>query len=175
MQSPTVLSFYRMHENVVVPKKATEFSSCFDLRAFLELNDSLVAYDSDNLATSVPVVRADEFKYFVIKPRMRVLVPTGLIFDIQTGYSMRFHPRSGLSLKNALILANCEGVIDADYVDPSAIILYNGSDVEQTIFNGDRLCQAEVVKDEEVELIEIMSPPSQKSSRNGGFGSSGRN
>jgi dUTP pyrophosphatase len=42
-------------------------------------------------------------------PQERALIPTGLIFDIPEGYSIRIHPRSGMALKYGLILANCRG------------------------------------------------------------------
>ena len=38
-----------------------------------------------------------------------VLIPTGLIFDIPEGYSVRLHSRSGLRWKDGIYLTNCEG------------------------------------------------------------------
>jgi dUTP pyrophosphatase len=165
------LGVYRKSEHASIPKKATDFASCFDLRACLMEIDSLIGYDSYNnkIVVAVRSGRA------TIPAHARVLVPTGLIFDIPEGFSTRFHPRSGLSFKNALVLGNQEGVIDADYIDPSMIILYNGADIEQDISHDDRLCQAELVKDLEHEIEEIFVAPSQKTNRIGGFGSSGRN
>jgi deoxyuridine 5'-triphosphate nucleotidohydrolase len=165
------LGVYRKSEHASIPKKATGFASCFDLRACLMEIDSLIGYDRYNRKIEIEVRSG----LALIPDGARVLIPTGLIFDIPEGYSMRFHSRSGLSLKNALVLGNHEGVIDADYVDPSMIILYNGADVSQYVSHDDRLCQAEVVKDLEHEIEEIFVAPSQKTDRIGGFGSSGRN
>jgi dUTP pyrophosphatase len=106
-------------------------------------------------------------------PGDRVLVPTGLIFDIPAGHSLRIHPRSGLSYKQGLVLANLEAVIDSDYIEETFIILTNQSDVDQTIYHGDRIAQAELIKSEEYVLWEIFDAPTQKTDRVGGLGSTG--
>jgi len=56
-------------------------------------------------------------------------VPTGLIFDIPLGFSLRIHPRSGLSYRRGISLSNCEGVIDSDYVEQTFVSVINNSDV----------------------------------------------
>ena len=170
------LGFYKNHPLVMDPEKSTEFAACFDIRAFFYHKEELLSYTRTNHKTTTLVnydAASDEY-FFTIEPFARVLVPTELIFDIPVGYSMRFHPRSGMGLKQALILGNCEGVIDADYIDPSCVILLNNSDEAQIIKHNDRICQAEMVIDLEYTMKEIETPPGQKSSRLGGFGSSGK-
>jgi len=108
-------------------------------------------------------------------PHERVLVPTGLILDIPEDFSVRIHPRSGISYKQGLTLVNGEGVIDADYVDELYIIMYNVSDNGHMVNNGDRIAQAEMVQKEKYVLWEIFQKPSQKSERDGGMGSTGIN
>ena len=44
----------------------------------------------------------------------RVLVPTGLIFDIPEEYYLKVYTRSSSPLKNGLMLANSTGIIDSD-------------------------------------------------------------
>jgi len=103
----------------------------------------------------------------------RVLVPTGIIFDIPEGYSVRLHSRSGLAWKDGLYLTNCEGIIDSDYVDPVFAMMTNISQSPKVINNGDRICQAELVETLQHDLTEIKEPPTQKTQRDGGFGSTG--
>jgi dUTP pyrophosphatase len=108
-----------------------------------------------------------------LMPGDRVMVPTGLILDIPDGYSVRVHARSGLSLKQGLILVNSEGVIDSDYVEELFVLLTNVSENAQVIKNGDRIAQAELVKKEEYALWEIFEAPAKKTDRDGGMGSTG--
>ena len=103
-----------------------------------------------------------------------MLVPTGLIFDLHPNESMRIHPRSGLSLKHGITVANCEGIVDADYVQQTYVLLYNISSETFLIDDGMRIAQAELIDIfEAMEIREISIRPEQKTSRNGGFGSTG--
>jgi dUTP pyrophosphatase len=80
-----------------------------------------------------------------------------------------------MALKQGITLINCEGVIDSDYVDPTFITLYNSSDSAVTISDGDRVAQGELIKNEQYALASITEKPAQKTSRAGGFGSTGVN
>ena len=104
-----------------------------------------------------------------------MLVPTNLILDIPKGFSVKAHPRSGLSLKQGLTLFNCTGVIDSDYVDPLFITLVNISGTTRTICDGDRIIQAELQVKIDTALESTNKRPTKKTDRNGGFGSTGVN
>lgn len=164
----TTLKFWRVHTAVQVPKHHTDGSACFDL-AFQGHGKNVVkGYNRSNK----PVERLLRDS-LTIAPGDRMLVPTGLVMDIPEGYSVRLHARSGTSLKQGLVLANAEGVIDSDYVEEVFILLHNMSDNAQTIKFGDRIAQAELVKNEEYDIEETASRPSTKSNRVGGMGSTG--
>ena len=83
------------------------------------------------------------------------------------------HARSGTSLKQGLVLANAEGVIDSDYVEEVFVILHNISGNAVTIENGDRIAQAELVSNIIYHVEETPARPLPKTSRIGGFGSTG--
>jgi dUTP pyrophosphatase len=163
------LSIYKTHPDIVLPKFATKQAACFDL-SFQAAGK--LEYSGYNMYNA-PFTRPMSNNSIRIMPGDRILIPTGLIFDIPKGYSVRIHPRSGLSYKQGLVLANLEAVIDSDYVQETFVILHNRSEVDQTIFNGDRIAQAEMVKSEEYVLWEIFEAPTQKTDRDGGLGSTG--
>lgn len=140
---------YKVTPDATIPTYATEESACFDLYACL----------SDTVLE--------------LKSGERTLIPTGLVLDIPEGYSVRLHPRSGMSFKKGLTLANCEGVIDSDYIEEVYILMVNISTEIQYIEHGDRICQGELVKNESVEFVELEECPSIKTNREGGFGSTG--
>ena len=60
-----------------------------------------------------------------ILPGQTVLVPTGLKFAVPPGYEMQVRPRSGISLRTALRLANSPGTIDSGYRGEVGIIMTN--------------------------------------------------
>jgi dUTP pyrophosphatase len=163
------LNIYKTNPNIVMPRFGTKQAACFDISFQAEGKATYSGYNSFN----APFTRSLSSGAIRIMPGDRILVPTGLIFDIPEGYSVRIHPRSGLSYKQGLILANLEAVIDSDYIEETFILLTNRSEVDQTINNGDRIAQAELVKKEEYVLWEIMEAPTQKTDRIGGLGSTG--
>lgn len=163
------LNVYKTHPNIVLPNFGTKQAACFDLSFQLAGKIDYSGYNMYNATFN----RQFSNGSMRIMPGDRVLVPTGLIFDIPEGYSIRIHPRSGISLKQGLVLANLEAVIDSDYIQETFILLTNTSQVDHTINNGDRIAQAELVKKEEYVLWEINEVPQQKTDRIGGLGSTG--
>ena len=109
-----------------------------------------------------------------INPHERALIPTGLIFDIPRGCSIRLYPRSSLALKQGLTLANNVGIIDSDYVEPVYMMVYNISGYQQFVSDGIRICQAEMVKELPYMIMKSDVRPEQKTDRDGGFGSTGK-
>lgn len=165
----TSLKIYKLHPDVVIPKHATEESACFDLSFCSSGKSEYTGYNSFNSTFT----RKFSDKRMVIMPGDRVLVPTGIIFDIPEGWSLRIHARSGLSLKNGLILANSEAVIDADYTLETMVMITNVSENPQTIVHGDRIAQAELVQQPVYSIEETMLRPVPRSNRIGGLGSTG--
>ena len=66
---------------------------------------------------------------------------TGLHFIIPSGYEIQVRPRSGVSLKTKLRVANSPGTIDSNYHGELGVILDNISESEIKIKKGDRICQ----------------------------------
>jgi dUTP pyrophosphatase len=167
----TTLKIYKTHPDVVLPKFGTEQAACFDL-AFQP--NGKTEYTGFN-AFNAPFTRlfSGEQMMLTIMPGDRIMVPTGLIFDIPEGYSIRIHPRSGLSYKQGLVLANLEAVIDSDYVQETFVLLTNMSENPQVIKIGDRIAQAELISQLKYTIEETKTAPSQKTDRIGGLGSTG--
>ena len=170
------LKFYRLNENAQIPVFSTKQSACFDIHASLIDGEDIQYYQAIS-TKSVPrrvALDINSSNTFIQLNNMeRMLIPTGLIADIPPGFSIRLHSRSGLAYRQGVYLANCEGIIDSDYVDPIFAMVTNISNVPVRIYNGDRICQGELVRCEKYTLNESDEPPSQKTDREGGFGSTG--
>jgi dUTP pyrophosphatase len=165
----TTLKIYKTHPDVILPTFATKQSACFDLSFQGHGKQEYKGYNDTNKMFTRPTPKGEIF----INSSERVLVPTGLIFDIPVGFSLRIHARSGLSLKEGLILANSEAVIDSDYVDEVFVLLYNRSSVGRTIRIGERIAQAELVESVKYTIKETKKQPTVKTDRTGGMGSTG--
>lgn len=165
----TTLKMFRTHPAVKMPQHQTTHAACFDLAFQGSGKREIKGYSGKNK----PVSRLYTSGALTISPGDRILVPTGLILEIPEGYSVRLHARSGLSLKQGLVLANAEGVIDSDYIDEVFVLIHNISENSITINDGDRVAQAELVKNETYTIEQTPVRPIPKSNRAGGFGSTG--
>lgn len=134
-----------------LPQYETTGAAGADLRAHLENKDSLI-----------------------IAPGARVLVPTGLSFEIPHGYEVQIRPRSGLSLKTDLLVVNSPGTIDCDYRGEVKIILGNFGKVDFVIKHGERVAQMVMapVWQARISTVEELSDTERGA---GGFGSTGTN
>ena len=172
----TSLKFYKTNEQAQLPVFATKQSACFDMFANLILDETVMYYNS---LTTKELPRRVSFdinsnrQFLQLNNMERMLIPTGLIANIPKGFSVRLHSRSGMAFKQGVYLANCEGIIDSDYVDPIYAMVTSISNVPVRIYNGDRICQGELVRCEKYTLDESDEAPSQKTDREGGFGSTG--
>lgn len=164
----TSLKIWKTHPANQIPKKQTEGSACFDLQFQGHGKREYKGYSRLNKAFTRPMNNM-----ITIQPGDRIMVPTGLILDIPQGHSVRVHARSGLSLKQGLVLANAEGVIDSDYVEELMVLMWNISDNGIQINTGDRIAQAELIKDAEYAITETAARPGVKTNRVGGMGSTG--
>ncbi len=86
-------------------------------------------------------VRARLDKEIVVQPGERALIPTGLRFEIPTGFEIQVRPRSGLALKQGITVINSPGTIDADYRGELGVILINHGKEPVTITPGMRIAQ----------------------------------
>ena len=164
------MKYYKVVPEAYDPMYATEGSACFDIKALIT-NQTITYYNRSNEKNKF---EAKDGVEFTILPGYRVLVPTGLIFDIPNGHSVRIHARSGLSVKKGLTLANSEGIIDSDYVEPVFVPLINLSSVDVVIMHGERICQGEEVKDHpQLYLQSTDEKPTREVAHGSGFGSTG--
>jgi dUTP pyrophosphatase len=131
-----------------LPEYATPGASGMDLRAFIEQ----------------PVT---------LQPMERILVPTGLFFEIPAGYEAQVRPRSGMAIKQGITCLNTPGTIDSDYRGEIKVILINLSGEQQVIRNGDRIAQVVIQKVEKVQWI-VAEAISETDRNDGGFGHTGK-
>jgi dUTP pyrophosphatase len=119
-------------------------------------------------------IRADLEQSITIAPLERVLVPTGLFFEMPEQLEAQVRPRSGLAFKQGLTCLNTPGTIDADYRGEVKVIIINLSNEVQTIHNGDRIAQVVFQVVEKVVLQEV-DQLNETERGAGGFGHTGKN
>ncbi|MEQ9364707.1 MAG: dUTP diphosphatase [Leptospirales bacterium] len=135
-----------------LPERATPGSAALDLHACL-------APDTEMILT----------------PGSRATVPTGLTFEIPEGYFISLRPRSGLALREGLILPNAPATIDADFRGELKVIVGNINRDPVRIRHGDRIAQLllEQIQPFAWEEVESLDELSGTERGTGGFGSTG--
>jgi len=107
-----------------------------------------------------------------IPPLGRALVPTGLTVALPPGHELQVRARSGLALREGLVVANGPGTVDEDYRGEVGVILLNAGDRPVTITRGMRIAQAVLVPVTRGAWQEVEALPETRRGR-GGFGSTG--
>jgi dUTP pyrophosphatase len=118
-------------------------------------------------------IRAHLEQPIVIAPLERVLVPTGLFFEMPEHLEAQVRPRSGLAIKQGLTCLNTPGTIDADYRGEVKVILINLSNEAQTIQDGDRIAQVVFQQVEKV-VFDQVDQLNETVRGAGGFGHTGK-
>ncbi|CAK37038.1 hypothetical protein CBS63078_9643 [Aspergillus niger] len=109
-------------------------------------------------------------KETVIPAKGKALVDTGIAIAVPEGTYGRIAPRSGLASKH--FIDTGAGVIDADYRGEVKVLLFNHSDVDFEVKEGDRVAQLvlERIYTPEVVVVEELAESVRGA---GGFGSTG--
>ncbi len=136
-----------------------------------------------------------------IHPGETVLVKTGIKVALPPGYELQVRPKSGLSLKTKMRVANTPGTIDQEYRDEIGVIIDNidppiksieteevfkedgtidylkvksivyGSDYY--IEKGQKICQLVLSEVPKAAVYTVLDVKNFEGDRNGGFGSTG--
>jgi dUTP pyrophosphatase len=105
----------------------------------------------------------------------RRLIPTGLRFDIPEGYEIQVRSKSGLALKQGLMVLNSPGTVDSGYQGEVKVIIFNTTNERIKIEKGQKIAQAvlcPVVNGKWVNLVKVKEI-GEKDRNNNGFGSTG--
>jgi len=115
------------------------FSTKLDL-GFVKLNpdavDPFYNYDGDS---GFDLYSTEEV---VLPPFGRALISTGLAFEIQDGFEIQVRSKSGLALKQGLMVLNSPGTVDNSYIGEVKVILFNVNNHEFVVNKGMKIAQA---------------------------------
>ncbi|MBX3487008.1 MAG: dUTP diphosphatase [Candidatus Paracaedibacteraceae bacterium] len=100
------------------------------------------------------------------------LIPSGIAIALPVGFEAQVRSRSGLALKNGVIVLNAPGTIDADYRGEIMGIMINLSQEPFTITRGTRFAQMVIAHHERVTWNKVDGLEATVRG-SGGFGSTG--
>ena len=110
---------------------------------------------------------------YTLAPWETKIIKTGIAMEIPTGFEIQVRPRSGLSLKTPLRVANSIGTVDQDYQGDISVIMWNASNELQSIKAGDRIAQAVLCPVVLPLVVEVETFSAETKRGVNGFGSTG--
>ncbi|MBX3570698.1 MAG: dUTP diphosphatase [Rhizobiaceae bacterium] len=132
----------------------------------------LPAYETAGAAGMDLRAAVPDDRPLLILPGRRLLVPTGLVFELPEGFEGQVRPRSGLAFKHGLTCLNTPGTIDWDYRGEVKVLLVNLGDEDFSVTRGMRIAQF-VIAPVSRAAIEERSLAGATQRGAGGFGSTG--
>ena len=146
--------------------------SKINVKVFNESDNPLPKYETLG-AAGMDVCSNEDVE---IAPGKVVAVKTGLYFEIPDGYAVNVMPRSGLSMKTGLRVANSVGLLDSDYRGNLCILLWNTDSVSYMVKKGDRIAQLVLSKVPQISWVSVATKNELSSTDRGanGFGSTGK-
>jgi dUTP pyrophosphatase len=134
-----------LDDGAVMPKKATEGASGYDLYAA-------------------------EASYIEVEGT--TVVRTGVHLSIPQGYEGQVRSRSGLVVKHGVHVLNAPGTIDSDYRGEIGVILHNAGNSGYSVHLGDRIAQLVIAP---VSVVEFgsLTGLDETARGEGGYGSTG--
>ena len=173
------ISLKKTIEEVEIPSFGSELSSGFDVKAMRILK--VFKGDTEVIGERFEKIQKAFEEKGSIKLRAfeRVLFDTGLqVADIEhkivdTMIELQVRSRSGLALKQGLIVANQPGTIDEDYRGTIGVILMNSTPFLSEIKKGERIAQI-VPGYVPAYKIGFTEEVTETERGNKGFGSSGK-
>jgi dUTP pyrophosphatase len=110
-----------------------------------------------------------------VDPFGRVLVPTGVHFDIPENYEIQIRSKSGLAIKEGLMVLNSPGTVDQGYTGEIKVIIFNVNQHPVNIKKNQKIAQAvltPVVSGKWINLVKVNNIE-DKDRSDKGFGSTG--
>ena len=163
-----------LREGAELPKYQTSGASGFDLKCCFKKEDSIIKGYDGNEYDILNRMASPSRAFIMLGPGQRVLIPTGLSMAIPVGYEGQVRSRSGLALKEGLIVLNAPGTIDSDYRGEIGVIICNTSNQTRTITQGDRIAQLVICKVERIPVWDQVEEFDETERGEGGFGSTGK-
>lgn len=145
-QPQDVIKIKKLHPDALIPEYQTQYSAGFDLTSIGE---------------------------FTLLPQETKLIPTGIAIELPKTSSLFVCSRSGLALKNNIIVLNAPGIVDSDYRGEIKVILKNLGDTEFKISKGDRIAQGVVVSNIIQHQFQEVESLNETTRGENGFGSTG--
>ena len=140
------VNFIKLHPDAVTPTKAKDGDVGFDVCAIKDVT---------------------------LCPGVVEMVETGISVELPPNTEIQVRPRSGLALKQGIMVANSPGTIDTGYRGPCNVLMLKTGNLPYVIHKGDKIAQFVVAPKMPYKFVEVETLTDTERGE-GGFGHTGR-
>lgn len=140
------VKFIKLHPDAVTPARAKDGDVGYDVCAIKDV---------------------------ILYPNVVEMVETGISVELPPNTEIQVRPRSGLALKQGIMVANSPGTIDTGYRGPCNILMFKTGKLPYIIHKGDKIAQFVVAPRMPYKFVEVDTLTDSKRGEKG-FGHTGR-
>jgi dUTP pyrophosphatase len=158
------IDFRKMEDDMVTSMQKVDLP--YSSESDLDLNYNYVSDSGFDLYSTQDIL---------IEGFGRALIPTGVRFEIPEGFEIQVRSKSGLALKQGLMVLNSPGTVDEGYTGEVQVIIFNTNKDQFQITKGMKIAQAVLSKcypGRNVTLVKVNKIENKDRGENG-FGSTG--
>lgn len=155
------MKVFRLNKKVERPKFVNRADPIFNMKACLEPGDRVRILNSLNKETFSITKIVNGKTILQVYPQQRILIPTGLAFDVPEGSILKVYANKETSFKKGLVLVNGVDLIKYGDRDEVCILIYNMSDAVTTIEDGEIIANATLEKIIPYDITEVTEMPTE--------------
>ena len=162
--------FDKVKPSAILPTRATKYSAGYDF------------YTSEDIVVKSSNIGSFDYSYIdaqslkdgeLLLKKLHIqptLIPTGIAFKGEPNDVLLMHSRSGIAIKNLLMLPNAVRIIDSDYYPREIMVpVINLAPFDIVVPKGTRIAQGIIST-----YLTVDDEPKMTAERTGGFGSTGK-
>jgi dUTP pyrophosphatase len=149
------MKVFRLNKKAERPKFSNRADPIFNMKACLEPNTKVSILNSLNKETFALTKVVNGKTVIQVYPQQRLLIPTGLAFEVEAESVLKIYTHEEASFKKGLILVNGISLIKHGNSEECHVMIYNISDAVTVIEHGENIAQATLEKIIPFDITEI--------------------
>lgn len=149
------MKIFRLNTRAERPKFSNRADPIFNVKACLEPNTKIRILNSLNKETFALTKVINRKTVIQVYPQQRVLIPTGLSFDVPSESVLKIYTHDEACFKKGLVLVNGTSLVKHGFTEEYFVMIYNISDAVAVVEDGESIAQATLEKIIAYDITEI--------------------
>lgn len=151
------MKIFRKNENAIRPTFTNHKDAVFNIKACFNLGDKIHLLNPLNKQTYIPAKNVNSKTVVQIYPQQRMLIPTGLVFDIPDDRVLKLYSHPDISKSKGLILLAGVELVRSGNNDEVHVMITNITDGVALIETGENIALGQLEKMLEYSITELPS------------------